>query len=1166
MLNKNFILRDLVMVAILFCLHNPVAQATDLQAQLDQLLVYNGRSCPLPSSLLRVESVGIKYEESRYREPDRSYSATERIGDTYITRDYVDRGDEVHNIYGFTIAIRIANSGSIPVTTNVQVSGETKKVVKSGFMSSVSYGGKIIEDIFEVRVPPEGITIKKYYSTADEVGYFGVVSLFAAVSEANNGNMDQYQGTYLKAKPKVELISNQTEDSQRFLQQRSVDTVSAYQSYLSYSGCHYHLEQAQTRIEQLFTAELAQRALTTKEPQDRAELLEQYYAAFPASADAAAVQNASADTRAFLQARAENSAVAWTDYLREYSGYAEPARNSYAQLLQPQANSSEIIWAYGNPLIATFTPALTVTDLEAEARQYPLFYFVDLYVQTAKEKYLQVPEPELTAIPPEPEATQPQLLPEPIKPDYPPRPQLSKDEFEKTRDFEVRQQRALLQWQEQKDQIDTDHDRALTQRQATNEARLEQARELDSSNMRKWQEVKANAESNNDLLKANHQRELLAREQQAQNPEQIAAWQWQAVVTALDSGLQLDNLNYDADAEIFDLQLSVQQPPMQWRAQLAVPISAARQFKEQLAESPYLQLHFRLDYAGELLFDRLVDPKFAQSSNSQKYSVAPVWQTTEDKMASYPLHKLTVRSNVYGDEVIINGQNYGPTPVSVRLKLGNHILTISKAGYVTYSKQINLRSAQTLRVKLERCPYCPDMVYIPAGSFRMGDIQGGGHESEKPVHHVSIGAFLLGQTEVTVAQFRAFVDATGYVTEREQRNYEYGCLFDDNGDWHSSADWRQPGFSQGADEPVVCITVRDILAYIGWLNTKTGERYRLPSEAEWEYAARAGSDTKYSWGNAASREYANYGKDVSQESYSWEGLAEGRDKWVYTAPVKSFKANAFGLYDMHGNVSETVRDCWEDTYEGAPSDGSAWVANCWGKDERGYVSRGGSWIANPYSIRSAYRGEMMDDPSLPLYTKGFRLARMVSYRKQTLTVRSNVYDDEVVIDGKNYGPTPVVAELIPGDHYLTVSKVGYQTYRKQIDLRSAQTLVVELVAASVERGATVEFGPMLIHSTNGQPFSADIQISGLSAIDTDSIKLHLLPQSAYSVLGIPYWPILDDIRFSLSKINEDSGIIQVSTTRPYDKELFNLLIEIIYPKDNTTGQKIVEYSGPLDPP
>ena len=958
MLNKNFILRGLTMIAILFCLHNPIAQAADLQAQLDQLLVYNGRSCPLPSSLLRVESVGIKYEESRYREPDRSYSATERIGDTYITRDYVDRGDEVHNIYGFTIAIRIANRGSIPVTTNVQVNGETKKVVKSGFMSSVSYGGKIIEDIFEVKVPSEGITIKKYYSTADEIGYFGIVSLFAAVSEANNGNMDQYQGTYLKAKPKVELISNQTEDSQRFLQQRSVDTVAAYQSYLGYSGCHYHLEQAQTRIERLFTAELAQQALTTKEPQDRAELLGQYYATFPASADAAAVQNAFADTRAFLRARAENSAVAWTDYLRQYSDYAELAHNSYAQLLQPQTNSREIIWAYDNPLIATFTPALTVADLEARARQFPLFYFVDLYVQTAKEKYLQVPEPELAAIPPEPEATQPQLLPEPIKPDYPPRPQLSKDEFEKTKDFKVRQQRALLQWQEQKDQIDAEHDQALTQRQITNEARLEQARELDSSNMRQWQEVKANAESNNNLLKTSHQRELLAREQQAQNPEQIAAWQWQAIVTALDSGLQLDSLNYDADAETFELQLSVQQPLMQWRAQLAVPISAARQFKEQLAESPYLQLHFQLEPSGDLLFDRLVDPKFTQSTTSQKYSEAPVWKTTEDNMAIYLPQKITVRSNVQDNDIFIDGKSYGSTPVVLELIPGDYNFTISKVNYITYSRLVNIDSARTLKMELEReagyiiqdCPQCPKMVYIPTGNFRMGNHQGDGAGDDIPVHRVNLNGFFIGQTEITFAQWDACLAAGGCSHKPD----DYG--------WGRNS------------RPVMNVNWFDITdQYVPWLNKATGKRYSLPTESQWEYAARAGSENKYFFGNSDSDlcHYANglsYNGKFGLGSLGYDVCS---DNYEYTSPVASFAPNPFGLYDIHGNVWEWVQDCLTEGYHGAPTDGSAWLTgNC---NVRLY--RGGSWRSEYTDyLRVDFRDR--DNAGSRSSNVGFRLARI----------------------------------------------------------------------------------------------------------------------------------------------------------------------------------------------
>ena len=335
---------------------------------------------------------------------------------------------------------------------------------------------------------------------------------------------------------------------------------------------------------------------------------------------------------------------------------------------------------------------------------------------------------------------------------------------------------------------------------------------------------------------------------------------------------------------------------------------------------------------------------------------------------------LTIRSNVYSDEVWIDGKSYGSTPVSVQLRRGVYSVRLSKSGYKDYSERIELTRARTLRVDLEKagpapgdiiqdCSKCPKMVYIPAGSFRMGDIQGGGYSDERPVHRVSVGAFGLGQTEVTVAQFRAFADASGYKTEAEQGD---GCYVYANGSWdkRSNVNWRNPGFKQSDEEPVVCTSWNDAQRYIEWLSTKTGEQYRLPTEAEWEYAARAGSETRYSWGNTASHEYANYGTDSC-----CDGLAKGKDKWKYTSPVAYFSANAFGLYDMHGNVWEWTQDCWNGSYKGAPSYGSAWLSG----DCGWRVLRGGSWFSNPSVLRSAYRS--VNTTGNRNYTIGFRLAR-----------------------------------------------------------------------------------------------------------------------------------------------------------------------------------------------
>ena len=327
-----------------------------------------------------------------------------------------------------------------------------------------------------------------------------------------------------------------------------------------------------------------------------------------------------------------------------------------------------------------------------------------------------------------------------------------------------------------------------------------------------------------------------------------------------------------------------------------------------------------------------------------------------------------------GARVLIDGKDAGAVPLITELPVGSYEVTI-KADQLKGTADLQIRDGaqQTLVVELAQggsagdviqdCPQCPQMVYIPAGSFRMGDIQGGGQSDEKPVHRVSVDAFLLGQTEVTVAQFRAFVKASSYKTEAEQGD---GCYVYENGIWNkrSNVNWRNPGFKQSSEEPVVCVSWNDTQRYIEWLSKKTGEQYRLPTEAEWEYAARAGSETKYSWGNTASHEYANYGTDSC-----CDGLAKGKDKWKYTSPVASFTANAFGLYDMHGNAWEWTQDCWNGSYQGAPSDGTAWLSgNCSRR-----VLRGGSWNDVPNVLRSANRYYNATGDRGSYY--GFRLAR-----------------------------------------------------------------------------------------------------------------------------------------------------------------------------------------------
>lgn len=242
----------------------------------------------------------------------------------------------------------------------------------------------------------------------------------------------------------------------------------------------------------------------------------------------------------------------------------------------------------------------------------------------------------------------------------------------------------------------------------------------------------------------------------------------------------------------------------------------------------------------------------------------------------------------------------------------------------------------------------PSMVEIPKGAFMMGargahmtDAEIGAAMSESPPHLVTIAcAFEVARNPVTFAEFDAFCLAEGIDKPHDE-------------DWGRS------------DRPVINVSWNDAQAYIAWLNRKTGLKYRLLSEAEWEYAARAHSTTPFSFGDMITSEDANY---FSEISYNDGPSSEGREQ---TTPVGSFSPNDFGLYDMHGNVWEWTQDCWHDFYKGAPTDGSPWLSD--NEEER--VIRGGSWSMGPYAVRSASRSRWQVTGGKS--DLGFRLARCI---------------------------------------------------------------------------------------------------------------------------------------------------------------------------------------------
>ena len=247
-----------------------------------------------------------------------------------------------------------------------------------------------------------------------------------------------------------------------------------------------------------------------------------------------------------------------------------------------------------------------------------------------------------------------------------------------------------------------------------------------------------------------------------------------------------------------------------------------------------------------------------------------------------------------------------------------------------------------------------EMVSIPGGTFRMGDLNGGGSDDERPVHSVTVPSFKLGSYEVTVGLFRRFVQATGYQTDAERNaDGNAGCRIYTGGSWNwmPGRSWQSPGYAIDDNQPVVCVSWNDALAFMEWLAEQTGGNYRLPTEAEWEYAARAGSTTTYHFGNAEAQlcRYANHA-DTSTD-FKWRNKACSDGVGKRAAAVGRYQPNGYGLNDMHGNVWEWVEDCWNDSYAGAPSDGRAWTSgDC---DRR--VVRSGAWSVDQRYLRSANR-------------------------------------------------------------------------------------------------------------------------------------------------------------------------------------------------------------------
>ncbi len=288
-------------------------------------------------------------------------------------------------------------------------------------------------------------------------------------------------------------------------------------------------------------------------------------------------------------------------------------------------------------------------------------------------------------------------------------------------------------------------------------------------------------------------------------------------------------------------------------------------------------------------------------------------------------------------------------------------------------------------VIIRDCETCPELIVLPPGIFVLGAEQDEGTRwgmlermsaNEGPRVEITISqSFAVGRTEVTRGEYSEFIEETGYKAKP-------GCFHLTSAGWsvRPKLSWKDPGFDVTDDHPIACVRRTAALAYIEWLSEKTGQPYRLPSEAEFEYAARGGAtsdDQATFWGedwsqactyqNGADLTFVPRVSDIPYGQY-----AECDDGYAFTSPVASFEPNAWGLFDMGGNVSEWTADCYQDSHEKIPTDGSAYSK----RQCRAWVAKGGSWAGFPGLLRPATRLRILATTVGTGF--GFRVAREVS--------------------------------------------------------------------------------------------------------------------------------------------------------------------------------------------
>lgn len=319
------------------------------------------------------------------------------------------------------------------------------------------------------------------------------------------------------------------------------------------------------------------------------------------------------------------------------------------------------------------------------------------------------------------------------------------------------------------------------------------------------------------------------------------------------------------------------------------------------------------------------------------------------------LHRVLIRSNVYDDQVMVNGERYGSTPVELMLETGEYDVVVSRRGYTSHNERINVRQSATYTASLSRLAYDfsageiiqdaigrhnegPTLIVIPSGNQRLGNLRNGSNGSTQVRNYELSVPLAVGVFPVTNEQFNVFVRDTGYVTTAEQGD---ACNVLRNGEVTAdeSLTWEAPGYQTQERMPVTCVSYGDASRYVAWLSEKTGQKYRLATENEWEYAARAGTDSVYWWGDSIGSGRANCFSCGSR----WSGESP--------SPMGTFAKNPFGLEDTVGNVWE-----WTVTEEGGAP-----------------VARGGAYNFAPSLARVSSRMELYS--SFSANYVGFRVVR-----------------------------------------------------------------------------------------------------------------------------------------------------------------------------------------------